>query len=318
MLVGRLLWGAAWAGIYLGATTVIFDVSDNTNRGFFVGRLQMWFFIGVGISSLAGGLLFDAVGYAPTFMLSAIAIFTAATLWLLFLPETRRNKPEHTPVSDVETGDSTTTNSNAKRYPVAPLVVAILLHGLNWLVFIGAAFALFPVLLEERIGLEVVIAGAVAIQLISFTGMLSAFNTVISLLSSPLSGWLSDRTGNRWRLVVVVLALGVVSLSLMAAGEGIVVVLASMLNAIVNSVLITQLTAVVGDYTHHNAAGSKRQGHILGIMNTVGDIGGTAGPILAFAALPVIGLAGIFTLSALSLAIALPATMWIAWREQYT
>jgi MFS family permease len=128
----------------------------------------------------------------------------------------------------------------------------------------------------DRICLEVVIAGAVAIQLISFTGMLSAFNTVISLLSSPLSGWLSDRTGNRWRLVVVVLALGVVSLSLMAAGEGIIVVLASMLNAIVNSVLITQLTAVVGDYTHHNAAGSKRLGSILGIMNTVGDIGGTA------------------------------------------
>lgn len=318
LLTGRLLWGAAWAGINLGGTSMILDVATDANRGRLVGRLQMWFFIGVGTSSLLGGLLFDAIGYAPTFVVSAGVILAAALVWMLFLPETRpvrAVREEVDPAEEVPQPNPFRTGVHPSS-PTAPLVMAIAIHGLNWLVFIGMAITLLPVLLEERMGLEIAIAGLLTVQLVSFTGMLSAFNTVISMVSSPLSGWLSDRSGNRWSLVIGVLMIGAVSLSVMVVFDGTVMILATMFNAVATGVLTTQLIALVGDYTGTNGANGRRQGRTLGVMNTVGDIGGTIGPVLAYAMLPEIGLEGVFTVCALALIMALPGAIWVGISEK--
>ena len=317
LLVGRLLWGTAWAGLAIGGTTVILDIATDENRGWLVGRYQMWFFIGIGISSLAGGLLFDAVGYNMTFYISTSLVLVAVVLWLLFLPETRPEQPK-TALAETEWAPE-----KASALPVPeessslPLATIIFINGLNWLIFAGITAVLLPLLLAERIGTEIAVAGLIVIQLISFTGILSAFNTLISVVSSPLSGRFSDRSGNRWRLVLLTLALGIVSLGMAAVGNSTLVLLATVLHSLVFSVMMTQTTALVGDYTRQGWRGSPRQGRTLGVMNTAGDVGGTAGPLLAFALWPLIGLAGVYALCALLLMLILPWTMWIAWREQH-
>ena len=63
LLIGRILWGAAWAGLWIGANTVVLDVAEAHNRGRLSARLQMWFFVGVGVASLAGGGFTDALGF---------------------------------------------------------------------------------------------------------------------------------------------------------------------------------------------------------------------------------------------------------------
>lgn len=332
LLIGRLLWGTAWAGIALAGTTTVLDVATDANRGRYVGRLQMWFFIGVGVSSLLGGILFDALGFAPTFYISATMIFVTATIWLLLLPETRHHSVKAStdasetvpaesfpaePIAPLPTEAPRLRPQSLRPQPLRPtplfaVIIALILHGLNWLIFIGMAVSLLPVLLRDRLGTEIVLFGVLAVQFISFTGGLSAFNTIISLLSSPLSGWMTDRSGNRWWVVAVIVTMGVVSLSIAAVGDGGWVVLATMLNAIVTSVLVTQLTAVVGDYARPGSGREGRRGRILGIMNTVGDIGGAVGPLLAFALLPIIGLQGIFAVGALVLALLLPGALWAA------
>lgn len=55
LLIGRVLWGAAWSGLWIGANSVVLDLADEQNRGRLSARLQMWFFIGGGLSFLAGG-----------------------------------------------------------------------------------------------------------------------------------------------------------------------------------------------------------------------------------------------------------------------
>jgi MFS transporter, DHA1 family, multidrug resistance protein len=317
LLIGRLVWGASWAGIYMGSMTVIFDIADDKNRGSLVGRFQMWFFIGIGMSSLLGGLLFDAIGFAPTFYLSAGLILFTALLWWLFLPETRRDNDHKPTTEDMEsTPVPVATNQPKSRSEMATLSLAIAVYGLLWLIMIGVAQTLLSILLKDRIGPEVVVAGLLTVPLLSFAGILSGFNTIISMISSPLSGRLSDSSGRRWTPVALALTLGSINLILMAIGSGGVVVVATMLNAIVTSVLFTQLTALVGDNTQQGGSGINRQGRVLGIMNTVGDIGGTVGPLLTFALLPIIGLEGVFTLSALLLLLFLPGTFWAAWHER--
>ena len=309
LLIGRLLWGTAWAGLAIGGTTVIFDIATDEKRGRYVGRYQMWFFIGVGLSSLVGGFLFDTIGYAPTFYTSAVLIAMGALLWLLFLPETRHWQSA-SPID--ATPLEAATNNLANPEPPLPrnrwaIVLVILLNGINWLIFIGVALSILPLLLEERLGTRIGLAGLLTLQLVSFTGLLSFFNTLISLNTSISVGWLSDRSDNRWRLIVLGLVMGVISLSLAAVGQGWVVIVATMLNAVVSSILIMQTTTIIGDIMR----GTPQQGRTLGFLNTAGDLGGAVGPMLAFVLLPMIDLQGVFSLAAGLLALMLLPSVWM-------
>ncbi len=305
LLIGRLLWGIAWAGIWLSASTMALDLSTYANRGRFVGRLQMWFFIGSGSASLTGGVLTDWLGYTTALRVCSGITFIAAMIWLLFLPETqqahRANRQRERTTS--APGDATPRNTNV------PLAVAIALLGINWLIFIGVLGAVLPLLLEERIGETVNVIGMV-IQLSTFTGAMVAASQGLSLMASPLAGWLSDLSGNRWRLVIVALALGVISMSMIAGSRGLVIVAAIMLSAVATSVLQTQVMTLVGDYS-----GPNNRGRILGIINTIGDVGSATGPLIAYAVLPLIALSGLFWFSTGILAVALPAAVWIARQE---
>lgn len=305
LLVGRLLWGTAWAGVWLSASTIALDISGGHNRGRFVGRLQMWYFIGAGLSALLGGVLTDWLGYRPALGVCSAITLVAAVLWALFLPETQHAAPDPAPATETPI----TPVGTPVLLAMTPLITAIALLGVNWLIFIGMLGATLPLLLEERIGETVLLAGLV-IPLSTFTGALAAANQVVGLVASPLAGWLSDLNRNRWRLVVWALALGIVAMSLTAAGRGVTIVTATMISAVATSVLQTQVMTLVGDYAPHN-----RRGRILGILNTAGDLGSAAGPLLAYALLPVTGLDGVFWLAAGVLALTLPWTVRVARQE---
>jgi len=309
LLIGRLLWGTAWAGVWLGASTMVLDLAPPERRGRYIGRLQAWFFIGSGGSALIGGVLTDWLGYAPALRVCSLLTLGAAVLWLLALPETRPIKPSRPAGARASANPGAAPQAASWRASTLPLATAVALLGVNWLIFIGFLGATLPLLLEQRIGDTIVLIGLL-IPLASFTGGLSAANQVLGLIASPLSGWLSDRTGNRWALAVGALALGTGALALTAVGYGVLVVLATMLGAVATSVLQTQVMTLAGDY-----APQGQQGRILGILNTVGDIGSAAGPLLAYALLPLIDLSGIFWLAAGLIALFLPWTAWISARE---
>jgi MFS family permease len=319
LLIGRLLWGAAWAGIWLGGSTAILDIATDENRGRFSGFYQMFFFFGVGCSAILGGILADWLGYVPGLQVSAGIAFVLAVVWLLFLPETRPDtstRPESGATQQRDAPALTTSTGGPSALPVtrsfSRLVTAIALMGVNWLIFIGIIGATLPLLLQERIGDEFLIAG-LAIQLATFTGTLMAVTQTLGLVVSPLSGWLSDRSGNRWGLVVLALVLGALSLAIIAGSGGVVVLVAIMLGAVATGILQTQVMTLIGDYAREN-----RQGRILGVLNTAGDLGSAAGPLLAYALLPLVGLSGIFGLAAALLAVILPWITWIAWREVHS
>lgn len=309
LLAGRLLWGIAWSGIWLSASTMALDISMDDNRGRFVGKLQMWFFTGAGVSALLGGALTDWLGYRSTFIVCALLTLGGALTWWLLLPETR-------PDPAAQSGSASHTAPRTQPTPPAlpqknqlPLLTAIGLLGINWLIFMGTLGATLPLLLEERIGETVLLAGLL-IPLATFTGALSAANQLVGLLSAPLAGWLSDVSQRRWALVLAALGLGVVATGLIAIGEGIVIVIATMISAVATSVLQTQVMTLVGDYT-----GPRQRGRVLGILNTVGDLGSAGGPLIAYALLTSISLASIFGLSTGLLVLVFPWTLWVARNE---
>lgn len=304
LLLGRLMWGAAWSGIWLSASTIALDISTDMNRGRFVGWLQMWYFVGVGGSSLLGGALTDWLGYIDTFKVCFVITLTAAFGWWLLLPETQFHRAQTaSPKPKTPTADRGSSGS------LWPMLTAIALLGVNWLIFLGIMGAVLPLLLEERIG-DTLRLASIVIPLATFTGILTASNQLVSLLVSPLSGWISDYSQRRWQLVLFALVLGSVAMALTAVGAGAVLILATMLGAVATSVLQTQVMTLIGDYSSTN-----RRGRMIGILNTVGDLGSAGGPLLAYALLPLIALDGIFWLSTVVLMCTIPWTIWITRRD---
>ena len=153
----------------------------------------------------------------------------------------------------------------------------MLLMALNRLIFLGMIGAILTLVFQEKIG-EALLLGALLLPLTTLSGLASFANHLLSMFSSPLSGILSDRLGDRWRLILFALLLGSASLALAARAEGLLVIACILPGAITTSILMTQTTALVGDLVPH-----ARQPRVLGLFSTLGDLGSATGPLLAFA-----------------------------------
>lgn len=303
-LAGRLLWGIAWSGFWLAGNTAVLDLATSANRGRLVGRYHMWTFAGYVGGAFFGGLLADAIGYRATFIVFVCTSLCAALLWFLLLPETR---PADVMPSAAES--KSTAKVRFSRFILIPVATATIIMGLNWLIFLGIIGATLALLLQERIGGSLAL-GALLIPLTTLTGMVAAGKDLLSLLSAPISGLLSDQLGSRWSIIILALAFGLIALLLVAFGGGLLVVPGLLLGAVMTSVLQTQTTALMGDY-----AGANRQGRLLGAISTAGDIGAAAGPLLAFFLIEQgWSLQNIFVVAGALLGVMLPWAMWVNWR----
>lgn len=301
-LIGRFCWGIAWSGFWLAGNTAVLDVATSTNRGKLVGRFQMWSYAGYTGGALFGGLLTDLIGYHGAFTVFIGTGLLALLLWLLFLPETR---PQTVSKSDTSKAEPV----QPVRAPLVPVATAAGIMGLNWLIFLGIIGATLALIMRERIG-DTLTLGLIVIPLTTLTGFVAAGKDLLSLLAAPVSGILSDRLGSRWTIIILALGAGIIALTAVAFSSGLPVVAGLLLGAVITSVLQTQGTALMGDY-----GGGNRQGRLLGVISTAGDIGAAAGPLLAFFLIEQgWSLQNIFVSAAVLLALMLPWTIWVYWR----
>ncbi|MCP5097610.1 MAG: MFS transporter, partial [Chloroflexi bacterium] len=92
LLIGRLLWGISWSGIWVAGNAIVLDISQAHNRGRLVGLYNVAFFAGAGAGSFVGGALTDWLGYAAMFRVAALLTLIGAIVAWLFLPETRHSR----------------------------------------------------------------------------------------------------------------------------------------------------------------------------------------------------------------------------------
>jgi MFS family permease len=305
MLIGRFCWGIAWSGFWLAGNTAVLDVATSANRGKLVGRYHMWSYAGYVGGALFGGLLTDLIGYRGAFTVFIGTGLLALLLWLLFLPETRQR------IARQSSGQSTSQAEilPSLRVPRIPVATATVIMGLNWLIFLGIVGAVLALLMRERIG-DTLTLGLIVIPLTTLTGFVAAGKDLLSLLAAPVSGILSDHIGSRWSIIILALGAGIIALTTVAFGSGLLVIVGLLLGAVITSVLQTQSTALMGDY-----GGGSRQGRLLGVISTAGDIGAATGPLLAFFLIERgWSLQNIFVSAALLLALMLPWTIWVYWR----
>jgi len=304
LLLGRLLWGLAWAGIWVGGNTIILDISQATNRGRWVGFYQISFFLGASGGSILGGFLTDWVGYHRAMGIGASLTFLGAVVVLLFLPETRglRSPDSYGPKS---AAPQLSLNLAAARQ--TELFSAIGLLGINRLVLAGMLLPTLGLFLLEQMGESMQFAG-VTLGVATLTGLALGANGLISMLSAPVLGGLSDKTTNRWQVAAGGLLPGIAGFSLLALVSPLPALgLGIPLTAITGGSNQSLSTALVGDLSSE-----AKRGQRMGVLFTIGDLTSAIGPPLAYGIIPLFGLKWVYLLSAGGLAAMFFISAWWA------
>ena len=297
LLAGRLLWGLAWSGIWVGGATVILDVTTGQDRGRWTGLYQTWFFLGAALSTFAGGLLTDWLGYGTTMWVGAGVTALGGVMALILLPETRGlHQQDDPPLED----------SFPQLHANRGLWVATLLQGLNRFVTAGVLAATMGLLAQDWLA-----SASLSLGVATLTGVLMAGRTLLSVIAAPLAGTASDWMGSRWGVAACGLAVGAMGMALVAWGEPFAILAGVLLAAVAGGSVQALVTALTGD-----VVSQAQRGRAIGLLHTAGDLGSAIGPPAAYALMPWIELRGAYLLCAGLFAAGLATTLLLRPRVQ--
>jgi MFS family permease len=285
LLVGRLLWGLSWAGIWISGNAIVLDVSSNEDRGRLVGYYQLAFFMGAASGSIFGGIWTDLLGYHAAMGLAAVITLASGIVALIFLPETKQQKA----ISDLGAVERPKSKPIVDRGQVSS---ATALLGVNRLVIAGILLATFAVYLAQNFGETVQIAG-LSFGITTITGIALGISTLIGMTSSPIAGFLSDRLQSRWRVAAGGLTSGIVGFVFIALAQPLSVICGLPLVSVSSGSNQGISTALIGDLSP-----VAERGRRLGVFYTVGDLASAIGPPLAYGLLPIVGLSALYRICA--------------------
>lgn len=282
LTTGRVLWGLAWSGLWIGANSMTLDMSNDLNRGHINGRLQMWFFIGVAVSSFCGGIFTDLFTYRGGLWVSTFLSGVGLLIWLRYLPETRPEKHKNTPILKE---DPTKTG-----FPWKLTLSCSLPFFINRVIFTGVLGSTTILWLSQFVEDGSLTFNQIAIPLATMSGTFIALRVMVSIISVPQVGVLSDRFNRRWLvLAIVLLIFGAGGLVLLAAKNIWISILGVILAAIAGGSIPALIPTIIGDQVPQH-----QQGRSLGYIFSFGDLGSAIGPPIALSLVGIITLPTLF------------------------
>jgi len=306
-LISRLVWGVAWTLLNVGGTTMMLDVSNDSDRGRLMGSYNAWLWSGFALGPLVGSFAVDAIGFRGGMLICAALTALGLVTVAFALPETapranrgRGSRPRL----------SLSPRHLARRIPLrqarAFLADNPTLLTTSGLLFIfqltgdGVLLSTISLLLQRHFSQGVGL-GSLTLGVVSAAGILLALRSVFAGAIGPLAGHLSDTRVGRWPVLAGCLVVGTVGFALLAlttSAAGIVLGVA--LGALSGGAALSTLVAQVGDVTPPG-----RKGALMGIYATVGDVGSMMGPFMAFALLSVVDLRWVYVLCVLAFLVGL-------------
>jgi len=285
LLAGRLLWGLAWSGIWVGGATIILDVSSDQDRGRWTGLYQTWFFLGAALGAIVGGWLTDEWGYSTAMWIGASLTAFGAIIAFFSLPETRPPEDRGNPNSQ--------ETVNEKWRPNFEFYGVITLNGINRFITAGVLAATLALLVQDQLLKTNLILGVATV-----TGVLFGLRTILSMFAAPLSGTLSDRLDNRWGVTIGVLLIGAIGMLLLVSSNFVIILIGICFTAVAGGSTQALMTTRTGDLVD-----LAQRGKAIGSLHTAGDLGSALGPITAYALLGWLSLNGLFLMCAVLFAL---------------
>jgi MFS transporter, DHA1 family, multidrug resistance protein len=304
----RALWGLAWTLIAVSAYTLLLNVSDPARRGRQLGLYASFSFLGGALGSILGGYLTDTRGYGTAMLALGACTGVGWTLAAVLVPRVtppERQTSDAVPLTWRGVATRARTALSALRASGRSLGVILLLNGAHRFFFAGVFYATFGRYLLLALGEETRLGGAL-IGVASLTGALLFARNVITALVGPLIGHFSDMLGDRGRVLVLGEVCGIVGLAVCGlSGHPVAILLGVLCAATAYGIVPPMLTAWMGDITD-----PSRRGPVVGLYQTLGDIGSGVAPAVVYPAMALIGLSWVYLLSAVFLAATIPLILW--------
>ncbi len=290
-LLARMGWGIAWSALRQGGYQAVWAGGDRA-KGRLMGMLWGIIRLGSAFSVLLGGYLRDRFGYRTgVWSIAALTTLAVPVAWSIRWPE----RPQEAPRSQasLRQGWEEALKTAAGR--------RLLLAGFVHSAFEGALISTTSLFLAGRLGGNVLFPGLGA-RIGTLAGFLLAIRWTSDMLFGPAIGALSDRIGQARTLLILAAVLlatmtGVVSLN------GTPLILCLCLMFISSGGLMITLAALASGI----ALRTERPHLYVGIYATAHDAGGAVGPLLAYFATGLIGLAGQYLLGS---AVLILAILW--------
>jgi len=279
----RVLWGMAWALLNVCGTTLVLDMSTNRDRGSLTGFFSAWIWVGYAIGPLVGGLLTDALSFQRS-MIICSGLTAIGLLVSIFFVHAPRIAPAAAP-QKFHLFDIFRQSLDFRRNP--PILNRTLLA------FVvvqfagdGVLMATLTLLLADRLG-PVIALGSLHLSAGAAGGIFIAGRAVLAGLVGLVAGRLSDSFISRPRLVKLGLAIAATGMGVLVLADSLPWILLGLgISSLSSGILLSILPALVRDHTSLEDLGRS-----MGAYAMIGDIGSTAGPAVAFALAPLVGLA---------------------------
>ncbi|WP_281365250.1 MFS transporter [Paenibacillus foliorum] len=306
LLIARALWGAAWSLLRIGGYLTVLETSSDSNRGQLLGSYNGIIAFGSLIGMLAGGVLADVIGVRPiALLLGAIMLVGIPFAWK-YVPSSQGGESS-VATKDKIINSETTNNPSSKKSIIQRWSLAIShIPATFWLVlasgtgtaivFFGVYLATLSAVIEAHLpgpGGTITLLGA-TLGAASVAGIVQAIRWAWSPYLSPRIGAWSDGPRGRLPLYTASLAIAAVALALLPLKLPFAAWLTLLLVAqLTNTAIVTLTDALAADA----ATGSSRVAYMT-TYTTVVDVGAALGPLLGFALLGQLGLAGLYQLCA--------------------
>ena len=319
LLATRALWGISWILINISGLSMILDITVPENRGRINGLYQFAFLLGLSVTAMAGGFLVDALGFRAALWVCAGATAAGFLIALFALPETapaamKRDRPRTPPRKFQPTSLIPGLTRRVKTMWAGldrRIYAVTLMYSVARFAGHGVIMSTMSLLLATRFG-DTVSVGQLVIGVPSMAGMLVGLGPLMGMVAGPIAGHISDSPRGRWRVIGSGFALGIIGFALLALDRSLWVIVAGRLVAsLADGILAPTMVAQAGDLTP-----PERQGAVMGLYAGGGDIGGTIGPILAYAMAQTIDLSWVYALCGVLYAATLVLTWWVGRLER--
>ncbi|KAA1076079.1 hypothetical protein PGT21_033801 [Puccinia graminis f. sp. tritici] len=282
LMIARIIQGFSGTAIWTLGLALICDVVPEARIGVIMGYVMIGWSIGTVGGPLAGGLLYDSLGYNSIFVFALI--ITAIDFFLRCLVQDKKciQNNQAAAVINVELSDkevkSTAESSDGSKPPsAARALLSLLTNSRFWTLcaitlvlgfsFGGLLDTGMTMLVKERYGLSSRGAALIFIAAV-----------VPSFISSPMAGHYADKYGAKWPIVIC-LILGTPFFGLLSMNTS----LAALITFIAfTGIFIMGIAAPIMQDLAEVVKATPGLGfaHVYGIFNMVYSTGAMVGPLV--------------------------------------
>ncbi|MGC8838669.1 MAG: MFS transporter [Anaerolineae bacterium] len=290
LLALRLLQGAL-TGTVVAATTLVASTVPRERVGSSLGLLQMAIYLGASLGPALGGVLADAVGYRPTFWVTAGLLFAAGMSVHFLVHEAFRPQPRG---KEGQGGGW----REALGSLLGPALVSMLLVRALSRIGVRTVDPMLPLFVQELQGATAGVASA--------AGLVVGAAAAAAAVGAVLWGRVGDRLGHR-RVLATCICLSALFYvpQFFAQNVGQILVL-QMLTGLVNGGLLTSITSLLAQISPEG-----REGLVYGLDSSATSVANFLGPMLGAGVVAWWGVRSVFLAAAVAMGASAAFVLWL-------